>query len=211
MAYGFRVLRANGSVVVDDSSFAYTITGSDNSNNYSQPYTGNVRGQIPQQPDELFFCEPSINSPFFFGFSPFGGYVMTSGLNFFRARPFYAVAPPSYGLAVYNDNGDNTFHTGSQFVSVLSSHSQFIPANGSPNPTNVTIPSQTTHIAMISSVAALWPVSPSPNVLIRGIHLNRTSATNVQVLFDDIGIVQVGISSDEAFPVTLSFITARII
>lgn len=212
MPYGFRVLRADGSVVVDDSSFAYTTTGSDNSNNYSQPFAGNVRGPIPYQPDELFFCEPAINQPFFSGIALFGGYCITTGMNFIRARPFSAVAPPSYGLAVYNEDGDSTFHTGSQFVSVLSSHSQFISAGGNPSPTNVSIPAETTHIAVASSTAALVPVLPAPNVGIVGVRLNRTSATNVQVLFGDfLGGVQLPLNNTETFPVTLSFITARIL
>lgn len=214
MPYGFRVLRADGSIVVDDSSFVHTVVGTDNSNAYPQALSsGNVRGPIPQQDDELLFCEPSLNSPFFFGvaFNVFG-LVMTEDLSFVRARPYYTVSPPPNGLAVFNESGQATFHTGSPLIRVLNSHSQFIPAGNSPNPVNVGISADTTHIAMTSSTGAVVPVPPFPTALVFGAQLNRTSATNVEVLFGNpLGQTSIGATNPIPIPVTVSFITARIL
>lgn len=220
MSYGFQILRPNGTVVIDDQSFNYTVKSSDNSSSFPVPpfFVGGPRGPIPQEADELLFCELGVGEDIFSGNTP-GGFCITANRNFVRARPYYSEVLPNYGMAVFNPAGVATFHTGEPLVQVLSTHSQFldtnqIPAVGGPvNIDNVSIPAETTHFAIVSGTNAIQPLFPPPStqMLVEGTYLERTSNTNVLIKIAGIGAADLALLNRSPLPVTLSFITARII
>lgn len=214
MAYGFKVLDELSRRVVDDESFVYTVFGSGNTNNFSQPSGFNVRGPITKNDDELIFFDFPVGKTLYFGpvnvLGPQDGNFATPNTDFIRARPFFSRTLPNFGMAVFNASGQATFHTGDPLVATTNVHSQYIVAGGTPNPSSFSVDSSSTHISLSTSIARAVTVSVNPPFAsILGAHITRDTATSVSFSIPSIG--GTSFVGNPLFPVTISAISAVIL
>lgn len=213
MSFGFVVRDSQGKTIIDDKSFNYTAVGTGNTNSFGTPsgWTGpNIRGPIPKNDDEMIFYDFPVGKILFAGrgnpFDP--GVYATENTNFIKARPYFTQSLPNYGIAVFDPSGVPTFHTGTSLIVTPNTHNQFVPRNQSPAPVDITIDQNTTHIAFVSSVKNLTAIS-LPNVIIVGLAVERTSATNARLR--NFGLGSGPFNTTPQYPVNASFVTARFI
>lgn len=177
MSFGFQILNSNGQVVLDDTLPVMVPT------NQTTITPGRVlpqtRGfEFPVGRD-IYYGSAIINQ---IGDSYRSlltvidsGTFITSPVSTFNLNKISSQNLPSFGMAVFDEGGEPTFHSGDNIAFVTS------VINTSSFPQNITIPSNTTHIVL--QCKDLGVSFPDPNVpgLVVGPSVLRTSSTNILI------------------------------
>jgi hypothetical protein len=211
MPYGFEVRDSNNQVVLDANSIVPAMrepinftTDSGGFINFESK-TGLYFIPLPNQ-RMITNCLPNpgqnrvrIRS----GTGSLPPVLANTVINTRRVTSFNETAiTPGYGMAVFNADGEATFHTGSPLLSVKSVKREILFSNQTSK--DVTIPSSSTHFFVRAGWRQLLAGANSTIIVTLG--LQRINATTVRIIPDQFGQFPLPRPSDgpiENAPITI--------
>jgi hypothetical protein len=192
MSYGFQVRNANSEVVLDAESIVPAMRESTN-------FTTDSGGFINFDSKSGLYFIPLPNERMITNCLPAPGtnrvrvrsgtgtlpplltntVISTRRITSFNETPIV----PGYGMAVFNSDGEATFHTSAPLLSVRSVKREVLAANQTSK--DVTIPASATHFFVRAGWRQLQAGANSTIIVTLG--LQRINSTTVRILPDQFG------------------------